>query len=96
MDTQRVKVAVVPLPPLKINGKSFDLKYYRLTKVIELLKERQHFQVIVYSELEPKGHEIPGQYNSDKIQRLLPYLRRIDEELHIDMPNRLEQLKKRS
>lgn len=94
MNTQKVKIAVVPIPPLVKKGKDFDLRYYSLSRVIELLKERQRFQVIVYSETEPNGHEIPGQYNSQKIQKLLPYLRRIDDDIAIDMQNRLSQLKK--
>ena len=89
---QFVKVAIIPIAPLKIRGKQFCLKFVRISEIMKLLSEKQHFQVIVYSNTNPNGYEINGRYNSEKKRKLLSHLRQIYIQIPIDMPDAKQQL----
>jgi len=87
-DSQIVKVAVVPIPPLILRGKQFNLKFISISEIIAFLSQKQHYDVIVYSEIYPDGYKITGKYNSEKKNKLIPHLRKIDKQKPIDMPNK--------
>lgn len=89
-----VKVAVVPTAPLRRNGKQFELKFVPLSRILDLLRERQHFDVLVYTGRNPEGYNIPGKYNSEKKRRLVSYLKKLDKKTPIDMLRKEEFLYK--
>lgn len=89
-----VKIAVVPTAPLVKNGKQFVLKFVPLSRILELLSEKQHFDVLVYTGENPDGYKIRGKYNSEKKRRLVSYLKQIDKKTPIDMLRKEEFLYK--